>query len=89
MIRELAGSGKTRGSPSEQAGAQNWAMDARLVEFAEILRQNGVRVSTAEVQDAASALLAAGLSEPAQVRSALRATLIKREADLEPFARAF
>jgi len=64
-------------------------MDARVVEFAEVLRQNGVRVSTAEVQDAAQAACQVGLASRELFRSALRTTLIKRESDLDAFGRAF
>src|SRR6516162_3988752 len=64
-------------------------MDARIVEFAEVLRQNGVRVGTSEVQDAARAVAELGV-EPREVfRSALRVTLVKRGADTEIFDRAF
>src|SRR5215471_3778292 len=64
-------------------------MDARIVEFAEVLRQNGVRVGTSEVHDAARAVAELGV-EPREVfRSALRATLVKRGADTEIFDRAF
>lgn len=64
-------------------------MDARVVEFAEVLRQNGVRVSTSEVQDAAQAACHVGVDSRELFRAALRTTLIKREADLEVFGRAF
>jgi len=64
-------------------------MDARVVEFAEVLRQNGVRVSTAEVQDAAQAACQVGLASRELFRSALRTTLVKRESDLDAFGRAF
>jgi hypothetical protein len=64
-------------------------MEARLVEFAEVLRQNGVRVSTAEVADAVSAVEIIGMADPHQFKSALRATLVKREIDQEVFDRAF
>ena len=68
---------------------ENRCVDARVVEFAEVLRQNGVRVSTAEVQDAARAASSVGLESRELFRSALRTTLVKREADLEAFGRAF
>jgi uncharacterized protein len=58
-------------------------MEARLVEFARLLRQNGVRVSPAEVADAGRAL--AGLGDRASFRAALRATLVKRAADVPLF----
>jgi hypothetical protein len=64
-------------------------MDARIVEFAEVLRQNGVRVSTSEVQDALRASAEVGLTDRALFRSVLRTTLVKRELDVDTFHRAF
>jgi uncharacterized protein len=64
-------------------------MEARVVEFAEVLRQNGVRVSTSEVIDGARAAAMVDLSERENLRSVLRTTLVKRSADVEVFDRAF
>ncbi len=64
-------------------------MEARIVEFAEILRQNGVRVGTSEVLDAVAACQQTGLDRREEFRSALRTTLVKRGSDLEVFHRAF
>lgn len=64
-------------------------MEARIVEFAEVLRQNGVRVSSSEVADAVAAAGEVGLEERARFCAALRTTLCKRESDLEAFSRAF
>jgi hypothetical protein len=64
-------------------------VDARIVEFAEVLRQNGVRVSTSEVVDAAQATALVGMADRDQFRSVLRTTLVKRDLDLEAFNRAF
>ncbi len=64
-------------------------MEARLVEFAEILRQNGLRVSTAEVVDASRATAEVGLADRALFKAALRSTLCKREQDVESFDQAF
>ena len=64
-------------------------MDARIVEFAEVLRQNGVRVSTSEVVDATRATAEVGLVDKGLFRAVLRTTLIKREQDVEVFGRAF
>ena len=64
-------------------------MDARIVEFAEVLRQNGVRVSTAEVVDAEQAVSLTGVEDREQFRSVLRSTMVKRDLDLEAFGRAF
>ena len=62
-------------------------MDARIVEFAEVLRQNGVRVSTSEVVDASQATALVGVSDRDLFRSVLRATMVKRDLDLESFDR--
>jgi uncharacterized protein with von Willebrand factor type A (vWA) domain len=64
-------------------------MDARIEEFAGLLRQNGLRISPAEVADAARATLAVGLEEKAPFRGALRATLVKRGTDAAVFDRLF
>ena len=64
-------------------------MEARVVEFAEVLRQNGVRVSTSEVMDGARAAALVDLSERENLRSVLRTTLVKRSADVDVFDRAF
>lgn len=64
-------------------------MEARLVEFAEVLRQNGLKVAISEVNDAASASAAVGLDDRAMFRAALKATLCKRQTDVATFDRAF
>jgi uncharacterized protein with von Willebrand factor type A (vWA) domain len=64
-------------------------MDARLREFADLLRQNGLRVSPAELADAAGAALTVGLERRDELRAALRATLIKRGSDAHVFDRLF
>ena len=64
-------------------------MEARLVEFARVLRQNGVRVSPAEVADAARAAALVGLADRDAFRGALRSTLVKRAADVAVFDRVF
>jgi hypothetical protein len=64
-------------------------MEGRLVEFARLLRQNGVPVSPAEVADAGRAAALVGLEEREGFRSALRATLVKRAADVPLFDALF
>ncbi|GEJ59282.1 VWA domain-containing protein [Anaeromyxobacter diazotrophicus] len=64
-------------------------MEARLVEFARLLRQNGVRVSPAEVADAARAAALLGVEEREALRAALRVTLVKRAADAPVFDALF
>lgn len=64
-------------------------LDARIVEFAEVLRQNGIRVSPAEVVDAAAAVTLTGVADRTRFKATLRSTLVKRTADVESFDRAF
>ena len=64
-------------------------LEARLVEFAELLRQGGVRVSASEVEDAAVALREVGLEPREIVHAALAAALVKRARDRETFDRVF
>ena len=64
-------------------------MDNRVIEFSNVLRRNGVRVSLSENMDAFRALNLTGLQDAALFRSALRATLIKRITDLKTFEELF
>ncbi len=64
-------------------------MDGKLVEFAQLLRQNGVRVSLSETMDAVRALEAVGLNDREVVRAALRAAVVKRAADLPTYESLF
>src|SRR5437773_9959006 len=64
-------------------------MDAKLVEFTNLLRQNGVRVSLAESMDMLRALDVVGLPDRGTVRAALRATTVKRGVDLPTFETLF
>ena len=53
-------------------------VEERLEDFAGLLRQNGLRISPAEVADAAQATLLIGMDDRASFRGALRSTLVKR-----------
>jgi uncharacterized protein with von Willebrand factor type A (vWA) domain len=64
-------------------------VEARIVEFARLLRQSGVRVSPSEGADAVRAAALAGTGDRASFRAALRATLVKRGADVPVFDRLF
>lgn len=64
-------------------------MDERLEEFAGLLRQNGLRISPAEVADAARAALLVGFEDKDAFRGALRTTLVKRGQDAPVFDRLF
>jgi uncharacterized protein with von Willebrand factor type A (vWA) domain len=63
--------------------------DERLLDFVGLLRQNGLRVSPAEVADAARALAITSMEERETVRAVLRASLVKRGADAPAFDRLF
>ena len=64
-------------------------MESHLVQFARLLRRNGIRASTAEVGDAVAAAALTGVVERAALRAALRATLVKRAADVPTFEALF
>src|SRR6202023_3585118 len=64
-------------------------MEDKLVEFANLLRQNGIRVSLAETLDAVAASEVTGLGERELFRSALRSTMIKRASELPVFEELF
>jgi uncharacterized protein with von Willebrand factor type A (vWA) domain len=64
-------------------------MEDRIVEFANVLRRNGVRVSLSENMDAFRALGLVGIRDPHLFRNALRATLVKRASDVKPFEELF
>ena len=64
-------------------------MDAKLVEFANLLRQNGLRVSLSENMDAFAAVDRLGLGDRETLRAALRATLVKRSSDVATYEQLF
>ena len=64
-------------------------MEERIVEFANVLRRNGVRVSLSENMDVFRALERLGIHDQQLFRNALRATLVKRAGDIQPFEELF
>lgn len=64
-------------------------MEVRLLEFASLLRRNGIRVSTAETLDALRAAAICGIRDRTQFKSALRATMVKRSPDVPAFDSLF
>jgi hypothetical protein len=64
-------------------------MQERLEDFAQLLRQNGLRISPSEVADATEAALLVGFADRPSFRGALRATLVKRGQDAAVFDRLF
>ncbi len=64
-------------------------MDDRIVEFSDLLRRNGIRISVSENMDALRALALLGVADSSLFKNALRATLIKRSIDVKPFDELF
>jgi uncharacterized protein with von Willebrand factor type A (vWA) domain len=64
-------------------------MDAKIIEFAVLLRQNGLRVSVSEDMDAFQALRLLGLGDRAAFKDALRCSIIKRSVDTPVFDELF
>ena len=64
-------------------------MHEHVIELARLLRSNDVRVSTAEVADAARAVAAIGVGDLRRLRLALAATLVKTEVDRPTFDELF
>jgi len=64
-------------------------MQAKILEFTNILRKSGIRVSTAETIDAFRALGLLPLEEREVFRDALRATMVKRGEDVPTFNELF
>jgi uncharacterized protein with von Willebrand factor type A (vWA) domain len=64
-------------------------MDAKIIEFAALLRQNGLRVSVSEDMDAFQALRFLGLGDRAAFKDALRCSIIKRSVDTPVFDELF
>src|SRR6266576_4929747 len=64
-------------------------MEERLLEFASVLRRNGIRVSLSENIDAFRALELIGIGDPGLFRNTLRTTLVKRASDVKPFEELF
>ena len=64
-------------------------MEERLIEFASVLRRNGIRVSLSENMDTFRALELVGIADPVLFRHTLRTTLVKRAGDVKPFEELF
>ncbi len=64
-------------------------MQKRVLEFANLLRKSGVRVSTAESIDAFIALDELPLEDREVFKDALRATMVKRSLDVPTYDRLF
>jgi uncharacterized protein with von Willebrand factor type A (vWA) domain len=64
-------------------------MEARILEFAALLRRHGMRISPAESLDSLVALESTGLGTRETVKEVLRATMVKRSSDLPTFDEVF
>ncbi len=64
-------------------------MQKRILEFANLLRKSGVRVSTAESIDAFEALDELPLEDREVFKDGLRSTMVKRSMDLPTYERLF
>ena len=64
-------------------------MQAHILHFVHLLRQTGVRVSTAEILDALLGMEHIDLVERSQFKALLKASLIKRAGDFQEFDKLF
>src|SRR2546429_8197389 len=64
-------------------------MNEKLLEFSNLLRQNGLRVSLAENMDTFRALSVVGLGDRETVRVTLRASMVKRGVDIPTYEQLF
>jgi len=64
-------------------------MNEKLLEFSNLLRRNGLRVSLAENMDTFRALSVVGLGDRETVRATLRATMVKRGVDIPTYEQLF
>lgn len=64
-------------------------MERKIIEFINVLRKNGIRVSLSEDLDALEVLRFIPLEERETFKSALRATLVKSAQDMEAFDELF
>src|SRR5437867_12753108 len=75
--------------PLAPRGRRGHAMNERLLEFSNLLRRNGLRVSLAENMDTFRALSVVGLGDRETVRATLRASMVKRTIDIPTFEQLF
>src|SRR5690242_13053428 len=64
-------------------------MEDRIVEFAGLLRRNGIRVSTAETLDALRAVGTTGVERRATFKISLRTAMVKRSSDVPVYDELF
>jgi uncharacterized protein with von Willebrand factor type A (vWA) domain len=64
-------------------------MDDKIIEFTHLLRENGLKISSAENMDTFSALGLIGIRDRQIFKDALRATLVKRVVDISVYDELF
>jgi uncharacterized protein len=64
-------------------------MEDRIVEFAGLLRRNGIRVSTAETLDALRAVGTTGIEKRSTFKISLRTAMVKRSSDVPVYDELF
>lgn len=64
-------------------------LDRHLVEFAQLLRSVGLKISPSEISDAADGLSLIGLANRDRVEAVLQATLVKKVQHISAFKEAF
>jgi uncharacterized protein len=64
-------------------------MDDKIIEFTHLLRENGLKISSAENMDTFSALGLIGIRNRQLFKDALRATLVKRVVDISVYDELF
>jgi uncharacterized protein len=64
-------------------------MEDRIVEFAGLLRRNGIRVSTAETLDALRAVGTTGIERRSTFKISLRTAMVKRSSDVPVYDELF
>lgn len=64
-------------------------LDRHLVEFAQLLRSVGLKISPSEISDAADGLSLIGLADRDRVEAVLQATLVKKVQHISAFKEAF
>src|SRR5439155_81456 len=79
----------TRTSSTSSPRATGYPMNEKLLEFSNLLRRNGLRVSLAENMDSFRALSVVGLGDRETVRATLRASMVKRTIDIPAFEQLF
>ncbi|MGH7056395.1 MAG: vWA domain-containing protein [Acetobacteraceae bacterium] len=76
-------------SEARPGALQGDRLALNVIHFARLLRRAGLRIGTSEVLAAENAMSLVGLGTRSEVKTALLATMVHRQADLDLFERAF